>query len=230
MPEDLRAFRERTAFVWDSLPREGCFATHPQLEEKVGADGRFRPFFGDTVIFDLPEEDKSWLSDVQRMLYARCGDLLAAQLDPVSFHITLHDLNCATEVGPIASAMASSREATRALLATLPADWSVAVRSTAVFSMVNTSIVMGFEPVDEACCAALMGLYETFQQVVPLNYPLTPHVTLAYDCPMKAGEEALRRLRETLAEINREVSPRVIRLGYPRYSTFTDMNHYHMEP
>lgn len=226
MAESLKDFQKRTKFIEDSLPRDGGFRTSARLTEKVGMDGRFQPFFGDTVIFDLPEEDKAWLSGVQRRLYEACGDMLAEALDPASFHITLHDLNNGVRAEDVAQAMTRAGEASRALLAALPEDWSVRVRSTMAFSMVNTSVVLGFEPVDEADCEALMGLYEAFQQVVPLDYPLTPHVTLAYDRPADGGDDLLYHLRDALAEVNREMGSRVIRLTKPVYATFTDMNHY----
>ena len=46
--------------------------------------------------------------------------------------------------------------------------------------MVNTSLVLCFEPETDEDCQKLMSYYEMFQKVVPLSYPLTPHITLAY--------------------------------------------------
>lgn len=230
MSENLQAFRHRTAFVREPMYREGRFITNARLPEKVSGDGSFRPFYGDTVIFDLPADDKAWLSDIQRRLYEACGALLADPLDPSSFHITLHDLNNAVDAASIAPAMERARKASRALLASLPADWAVRVKSTAVFNMVGASVVLGFEPVEESDCAALMGLYAAFQQVVPLNYALTPHVTLAYYRPMDADNAALQLLADALDEANRELSPRVLPLANPQYCVFTDMNHYQPDP
>lgn len=229
MAESLRDFRQRTAFVWDSLPKEGDFATNPRLTEKVDEAGSFRPFFGDTVIFDLPEDDKVWLGGIQRMLYETCGGLLADALNPASFHITLHDLNSAVNPEAIAPAMTRASAACKSLLAALPKDQAILVKSTAVFSMVHTSVVMGFEPVDEENCTALTALYDLFQQVMPLSYPLTPHVTLAYYRPLSAGEDTLRQLRAALEAVNRKAQRRTVRLSMPRYATFTDMNHYRSE-
>ena len=228
MAEDLEAFRRRTSFVWDSLPKEGGFATNPRLTEKVDPAGRLRLFYGDTVIFDLTDADKGWLTGIQRALCEACGTLLAEPLDPMGFHITLHDLNNGTDAKDVTDAMSRSKEGVRSLLMSLPGDWAVSVRPTAVFSMVNTSVVLGFEPVDEAGCAALMGLYGAFEQVVPLGYPLTPHVTLAYYRPTEGGEDALRLLRKALADVQERITPRTLTLAHPRYCTFTDMNHYAM--
>ena len=228
MAEDLDAFRRRTAFVWDSLPKEGGFATSPRLTEKVDPAGRLRPFDWDTVIFDLTEADKDWLTGIQRALYTACGALLAEPLDPGSFHITLHDLHSGVDAEAVAAGMTRSREGVRSLLAALPGDWAVSVRPTAVFSMVGISLVLGFEPVDEASCGALMELYEAFEQVVPVGYPLTPHVTLAYYRPTVGDEDTLCLLRKALADVQKSVICRTLTLSHPRYATFTDMNHYRM--
>lgn len=228
MAEDLEAFRRRTAFVWDSLPKEGGFAANPRLTEKVDQAGRFRPFYGDTVIFDLTEADKDWLRGIQQALYEACGALLAELLDPTSFHITLHDLHSGMEADAVAAEMTRSREGVRSVLAALPGDWAASVRPTAVFSMVGISVVLGFEPADEQSCAALMELYEAFERVVPVGYPLTPHVTLAYYRPTVGDEDTLCLLRKALADVQKSVICRTLTLSYPRYAIFTDMNHYRM--
>ena len=227
MPESLNDFRRRTAFVWDSLPKEGSFATNPRLAEKVGPDGKLLPFFGDTVIFDLDDAAKDWLRGMQRELYDACGGMMAEALDPASFHITLHDLNSAPNHADVAEAMDRARPASEALLAELEGKpWrEICVRSTAAFSMVNTSVVLGFEPAGEADCAALMELYERFQEIVPLGYPLTPHVTLGYYRPGDYGPEGLQMLRSALAKCSR-AEPRTLRLPRPVYARFADMNRY----
>lgn len=225
MPETLIAFRQRTSFVWDSLPASGSFVTNPKLTAKVDRDGRLLPFCGDTVIFPLGSDDRAWLRGIQQALYGICGALLAEPLPEEGFHITLHDLNSAPTFDEIATAMNAARDASLALLSEL-GSVSVEVRSTAVFSMVNTSVVLGFEPVDEANCEALMTLYERFQAVVPLDHPLTPHVTLAYDRPGNHGEAGLFLLREAMDRVNRGLSPRTMRLTSPQYCRFSDMRRF----
>ena len=227
MLENLDAFRQRTAFVWDSLPREGSFATNPRLLEKVSPGGRLIPFYGDTVIFDLSDEDKGWLRSIQSKLYCCCFSLLAEPLGEDSFHITLHDLNSAPRREDVAQAMARSGAAARELLK--EQTGVIRVRATAAFSMVNTSVVLGFEPAEEDDCAALMALYERFQGVVKLNYPLTPHVTLAYYRPGDYGEEGLRKLRGAIETVNRDMEQRTLRLLQPVYCTFSDMKSYQVQ-
>ena len=160
MLENLNAFRQRTAFVWDSLPREGGFETNPRLAEKVGPDGKLRPFFGDTVIFDLDAADKDWLREIQLRLCGLCGGMLAEPLDPESFHITLHDLNSAPRRGDIAEAMARAEVSAKELLSEIP-EGEIHVRPTAAFSMVNTSVVL---------CASTVGMTFLFFPVISIIF------------------------------------------------------------
>lgn len=225
MPESLEQFSQRTAFVRDSLPVSGCFVTNAGLNKKIDSDGRLLPFYGDTVIFQLSQSDLAWLKGIQQSLYDRCGTMLAEPLPPESFHITLHDLNNAPRQEEVANAMAQSGAASRELLATLD-EVVIELRATAVFSMVNTSVVLGFAPVNDANCATLMTLYERFQQIVYLDYPLTPHVTLAYYRPGDYGEDGLHRLREAITAVNDHMTRRIVRLTDPRYCRFDDMSRF----
>ncbi|MDO4741558.1 MAG: hypothetical protein Q4A66_12900 [Eubacteriales bacterium] len=68
MFETLDQFRNRTQYIYDRLPQAG-FAAAPGCAAKVGADGRLRPFYGDTTIFDLGDEDIEWLTRIQDALY-----------------------------------------------------------------------------------------------------------------------------------------------------------------
>ena len=89
--ENLEQYRRRTGgFMRDSLPRDGMFETNPNLTRKVEGGGGFRPFYGDTVIFDVEDEvnglftlDWQYKADAEEMralnaaLYAAFGDLFS---------------------------------------------------------------------------------------------------------------------------------------------------------
>ena len=77
--ETLTQYRQRTGFMWDSLPHSGGMVTSPGLRQKADEDGCLLPFYGDTVIFTLPAEMSLWLSQVQQQLYDATADLSAAQ-------------------------------------------------------------------------------------------------------------------------------------------------------
>lgn len=235
MAETLMQFRQRTGFIHHSLPQEG-FSVGGGAAAKVARDGTFLPYFGDTVIFDLDDGTRAWLAQAQEMLYAFCGaDVLSERLAPQSFHITLHDLisgGAQDRAGVFADA--ARREAqTRALLEGFTREYphTIRVRAAAMMNMVSTSAVMVFEPAQEEDCAALTAMYDALQAVVPLTYPLTPHVTLAYYRPGLDGAQ-LERLHGGLFRAfslaaqeyaGREAALEQARLGY---CCFEDMREF----
>lgn len=230
MPETLRQFHGRVdGFTHDSLPHAGGFATRESLRDKVGLDGRLQPFFGSTVIWELDDDVKQALSQHQALLYARCGACLAEALSPAAFHITLHDLVSSPDAGAIDAVASRTAAGAAAILAALRADGipPICLCSTTMFSMVSTSVVMGFAPETEADCAALMGLYERLHAVVPIPWGLTPHATLAYYCPGEYDAEMTAALRKAFAASS-ALPPLKITL-WPeklRVCRFIDMNHY----
>lgn len=230
MPETLAAFRARVdGFTADSLPHEGGLVTRDGLTAKVAPDGGLRPFYGNTVIYELDDTSKLALSQRQALLHHRAGWCLAEPLAPDTFHITLHDLVNGADEAAVTAGVARTEAQALALLEALRRESVLPIRmvSTRVFSMVATSMVMGFAPETEDDCAALMALYERFHAIVPLGYGLTPHVTLAYYKPGQYGREAVDALNraigeaETLPSIRLTLTPE--RLVYRRFS---DMNHY----
>lgn len=230
MPETLRQFHDRVdGFTHDSLPHFGGFETRDSLRDKVAPDGTLTPFFGSTVIWELDDAAKRALAERQAMLYARCGFCLAQPLSPDTFHITLHDLVSSPDAAAIEAAAASTAAHAERLLTSLRPEGIPALHlhATAMFSMVSTSVVMGFAPDSEADCAALMRLYERFHAVQPLGWGLTPHATLAYYRPGEYDERAVNALRDVFRE-NAALPPLEITLQPEllRVSCFTDMNHY----
>jgi len=230
MPETLAAFHERVdGFTADSLPHEGGLTTRDWLTAKVGWDGGLRPFFGNTMIYELDDASKLALCQRQTLLHHHAGWCLAEPLAPETFHITLHDLVNGPDEAAIADAAARAQAQALTLLDALRREGIPPIRmvSTHVFSMVNTSVVAGFAPETESDCAALMGLYERFHAVVPLGYGLTPHATLAYYKPGSYGREAVDalnhviRLAETLPPIRLTLTPEQL-----VFRCFSDMNHY----
>ncbi len=226
MLENLESYQKRTEFMWNSLPDDGSFCTNQGLVNKVTEDGIVKPFYGDTVIFFLDEEAIQWLADIQNELYKACGWCLAQKLNPETFHITLHDLK--SDPYRMPEGMKERREKTIDIIQDARKTYrqGIAVNSRCMFSMVGTSIVMGFEPKTEDDCMALMTLYEKFQEVVPLSYPLTLHVTLAYYKPGVYKGNALNALQKVFQEIGREKRECHLDMMRLRYSVFENMNCY----
>lgn len=201
--ENLTEFHARVdGFQHDSL--DGHLTTKPLLVEKVAPDGRLRPFFGNTMIFDLPQDVQLTIARMQLILHHRCAGMLADPLTPSTLHMTLHDLLNGVDAAALAEPVRQTGEQAKAILAeqrtsALP---PVHLTSTAAFNMTSGSVALGFAPDTEEDCAALMGMHADYQAVVALNYPLTPHVTLAYYKPGSYGPEAVAALAGALAEIN----------------------------
>lgn len=230
MPETLREFHDRVdGFTADSLPHDGQFITRESLTAKVNPDGTLRPYHGNTLIYDLDDKAKLALSQRQTLLHHRCAPMLAEPLMPDTFHITLHDLVSGPDPSAIEDDLVRAEIRTQILLYALHNDLPpvIHLRSTHVFSMVNTSVVTGFAPVSEEDCEILMKLYEYFHSVVPLNWGLTPHATLAYYKPGTYGQEAIDALQSVIREAE-QLPPIEAALSFAdlRYATFTDMNHY----
>ena len=228
--ENLHEFHARVdGFQRDSLPHDGPLTTKPLLVEKVAPDSTLLPFFGNTMIFDLPQDVQLTIARMQLLLHHRCGFMLAQPLAPATLHMTLHDLLNGVDAAALMEPVRRTGEATKAILHRQRAAQQPPIRltSTLAFNMVNGSVALGFAPDAEADCAALMAMHADYQSVVALDYPLTPHVTLAYFRPGSYAPEAVTALAEALAAIN--ALPRVhiaVDAGCLHYYTFEDMNTY----
>lgn len=228
--ENLQEFHARVdGFQHNSLPRDGHFITKPLLIEKVAPDGGLRPFFGNTMIFDLPVEIQLLIARMQLILHHRCAGMLADPLTPSTLHMTLHDLLNGVDAAALAEPVRQTGMHAKAILAeqrsaNLP---PIRLTSTAAFNMTNGSVALGFAPDAEADCAFLMGMHARYQEVVALNYPLTPHVTLAYFRPGSYGPEMVSALADALREINALPKVRItVDAACLHYYLFEDMNSY----
>ena len=232
--ETLEMMKKRIgAFAPDSLPRGGGFRTQDSrsLSVKVNKEGALIPFWGNTVVFLLNEETCAWVKGVQDELYKVCADMLCTErLCEDTFHMTLHDLQSGASDSDIFTRVNNTRERALEVLTEVRAEMTapIRMRPTWAFSMVNTSIVLGLEPMTEDDCTRLMTAYERFHEVTPLSYPyLTPHITLAYYRPAEFGEEQLMRLRGVLARLSGAQKPVIeLRAEDLVYQEFGSMNRY----
>ncbi len=228
--ETLREFHARVdGFTNDSLPHDGCLVTRIPLTEKVAPDGRMLPFFGNTMIFDLPQGIQLDIARMQVSLHHCCGFMLAEPLTSSALHMTLHDLLNGTDEAALRDGVERTGMQAQRILQSMRSEalFPVRLTSTKAFNMVNGSVALGFAPDTEEDCAVLMGMHARYQQVVALNYPLTPHVTLAYYRPGAYGPEHTSRLAEALDIIN-ALPPVHLTLDAAQlhYYRFEDMNTY----
>ena len=213
-------------YIQRSLPEDGRLHTSAGLAKKVSPEGRLLPFYGNTLVFLLPEGVRSALAQLRDGLYAAAPELFAEKLREESFHVTLHDLANSADPAEAGALMPGAAARAREILRRFGPFGPIAMRGTWTFNMVNTSIVLGLEP----CCAPgherLSALYEALEGAVRLGYALTPHVTLAYFRPGEYGPELTGRLRAALGPAPIELELREENLVLQR---FTDMNSYFTE-
>ena len=211
-------------YISRSLPEYGEFQTNPNLLKKVDRDGNFLPFYGNTVVFLLDDGVNEDLKMLQGQLYDAAGWMLSQPLNPDTFHMTLHDLVNGTEkTSDLCQKMEETEQNAKALLAQWANMPPLRMKTTWLFNMVNTSIVLGLAPVDEETSFRLDAMYTALEAVIPLGYALTPHITMAYFRPGRYSPEQVGRLAAALRPVEREIllSPAQLVL-----QTFEDMNHY----
>lgn len=199
------------------------FRGRASLADKIDEENRLKAFFGDTVVFDLDEAVKNRISALADRLYSNAGDCLAERLSGATLHMTLHDLSNGTNLSKIQGKMAENEEKIQHV--SLPYR-TIKMKSTFVFNMVNTSLVLGLVPADEEEHIKLMELYDIFDGILEAKYPLTPHITLAYFTPNGFGDEAKARLEATVNEINLDSQFEIIldtkKLHYQHFFSMND--------
>lgn len=227
--ETLYEFQARVgSYNRTSLPVNSSMNTNRNLEKKVDNFGAMKTFVGNTVVFLLLDEVKRKIHVIQEQLHRECFDILAEPLIEDTFHITLHDLLNGEECADLRWRMGEIKDRAKQLV------WQIAERneeirlkSSVLFNMVNTSMVLGFEPADEESCQRIMEYYEILQEVVSLSYPLTPHVTVAYFKPSRIEIEQVKKLQGVIDWVNEQTPIRMIlSTKMLKYQEFSNMNHY----
>lgn len=214
-------------YYWRSL--EGELNTSGGLTRKVDwQTGSFLPFYGNTTVFLLDSPTKQRLKKLQDELHGAAGWMLAEPLDCATFHMTLHDLENVDnrtrgDTRSLEERMVSAEAQAKRLLQQWRNDPPLRMRTTHLFNMVNTSIVLGLVPADEDSWQRLSRMYQAMETVKPLGYKLTPHITMAYYRPGSYPADALEGLRTALKPVEMEV---ILKMEDLVYQVFTDMNHY----
>ncbi len=225
---DLDSFHDwADRFVWSGFTGNP-WRTNDRLNQKVDAQGKLKPYFGNTVVFNLPQPVRQALKGVQDQLYAACGDALAEPLTEDVLHITLHDLCNGADTYRLRQEMARTGEQMAALCRALAEkNEEIRMRATGLFNLEGVSVVQGFAAADEESFDRLMACYDEVDAAYPLSYDLLPHVTLAYYKPGLMTADRLAALDAVAKAVN-AVAPQTLTLntGMLTYLTFTDMNHY----
>lgn len=211
-------------YISRSIPQGRDFQTHSALSRKVRKNGAFCPFYGNTVVFDLNAETKQELQMLQEELYGAAGWMFSQRLDPSTFHMTLHDLVNAPERSEnLLYRMAEAERKAKSILKEWGNQPPLHMKGTWLFNMMNTSVVLGLAPADEDSRNRLAEMYTRLEDVVPLGYGLTPHITMAYFRPGTYTEYDLNCLRHVLHPVQMET---YLHFENLHYQQFSDMNHY----
>lgn len=229
--ESLNEFRQRTnSFNQSSINIEGFYTNH-NLINKINYDGKMAEFIGNTVVFNITDDIKDSIYNIQNKLYTECKDILAKPLSKETFHITLHDLISGKPSVEINNKIESIQKLALKLVNDISnIKFNIKLQSTFLFNMVNTSMVIGFEPFDDKSCKELMKYYEMFQSIVNLNYPLTPHVTVAYFKPSeeKIDKNWIYKIQEVIDFVKKQEKIEVTLTNEMlEYQLFSDMNNYY---
>lgn len=198
------------------------------VERKVGIDGKFNKFCGDTVVFELDGSQKHFIKEYYiEPLYQVASDAFAEKLSEHTLHMTLHDLNASDMVEFIPERIFYDEIAlTNMMREFYLGSHEIKMETTCVFNMVNTSMVLGLKPKTWDDYNKLMRLYQLIENVHSLPYPFTPHITLAYYNRVGFEGEKLRRIEQMVNELNRETFDITLSTDRLYYQKFTSMNEY----
>ena len=207
---------------------EGYVQMNPNLSGKVEEDNSFKPFFGDTVVFDLDEEVKEKVNEIVDSLYETVPECFAERLISHTFHMTLHDLSNSPILSDIAHEVFSNELNVLERVDRVAKNQTIRMKTKYIFNMVSNSLVMGLYPADEEEYNKLIGLYELFNEVKTLTYPLTTHITLGYYNIHGFHEESARKLEGFIGEWNQKISGMEFEIHTSDlyYQKFVNMNQY----
>lgn len=202
------------------------FKGRPSLSDKVDEDNRLKEFFGDTVVFELDNDTKAVIGEIVDEIYEAAPECFAERLRTDTLHTTLHDLSNSPKLRDVVGEMERNLEGIN-IRASRFGKRVIRMRTSVIFNMVNTSLVMGLVPVNEVEHQKLMELYEVVDEVKRAQYPLTPHITLGYYNIHGFDERSARALEGVVGRLNHR-EPMEILLDTDRlyYQRFSSMNKY----
>ena len=207
---------------------EGYIRMNPNLSGKVEENNSFKPFYGDTTVFDLDESTKNKVNEIVDSLYQAVPECFAERLISHTFHMTLHDLSNSPCLSDIGEEVFYNELKMIDVCSSIPKNLTIRMKTKYIFNMVSNSLVLGLYPADELEYNKLMELYEAINKVKTLDYPLTPHITLAYYNVHGFTEESARKLEQLIGECNQRIENIEIELntGNLYYQKFVNMNRY----
>lgn len=178
------------------------FKGKPSLKNKIDENNRLKDFFGDTVVFDLDKKNKEKISIIIDEIYTNCPECFAEKLKSETLHMTLHDLSNSPKIEDIEGEMSRNDSMIKDIINHIGVH-KIKMRANFIFNMVNTSLVLGLVPLDEGEYDKLLRLYCLIDESVKeAQYPLTPHITLAYYSINGFDEKSRKALEDLVYRLN----------------------------
>lgn len=205
------------------------FRGNSSISLKVDKDNTFKHFYGDTVVFALDDSVIEKLGEYVKFLYQSAPGCFCERLVPHTFHVTLHDLSNSPVLQDVAEELSKNQLKVIEKMREIQRQEKAVIRmkSKYIFNMVDTSLVLGLYPADEEEYRRLMDLYSIFDTVKKLNYPFTPHITLAYYNINGFDLSAARDLEAAVSRLNHNNEFNVgLRTDCLYYQKFRSMNDY----
>lgn len=210
------------------LITQGDFITRKSVSSKAYADGQFKPFFGDTTVFDIDDDTKAKVATIQDTLYEEVPECFCCRLAPHTTHMTLHDLDASERMEEVAPATFNNEVGLLHLIKEQPiSPQTIHMKTHFVVDSVATSLVLALHPLNEEEWNKLQVLYDAIDSIRPLNRDLYPHITLAYYHPNGFPKATADRLREVVFELNKTAFSVILDTRKLFYQKFTDMNSYY---
>ncbi|SDN76824.1 hypothetical protein SAMN05216355_11351 [Actinomyces ruminicola] len=141
--------------------------------------------------------------------------------------MTLHDLHAGPDRAQVWPLVEAGAARVAELVARARAVGPIRTRCTAVFNLVNTSVVVGTRAVEEGEHHKLLSARALFDEIVPSG-PFTPHITVAYYRPDAPIPLAPGALRAALSEFTVQISGKSVVLAPERLHAlhFDSMSNY----
>ena len=205
----METYEEFLARINSFETGELCFESDefkgtPSLKKKLNQDNTFRDFFGDTIAFGLDKKVKDRLAEWVDRLYREVPECFGERLMPDTFHMTLHDLSASGSLTNVVADVFVNELKVREKIKGIRPVEIIRMKSTYIFNMTDTSLVLGLIPADAEEYGKLMELYQAFDEVKKLDYPMTPHITLAYFSRLGFDAEAAGKLKQLVNKWNEE--------------------------
>ncbi|MCH5297031.1 MAG: hypothetical protein J1E85_05110 [Ruminococcus sp.] len=203
------------------------FNPNASVFSKVDDNNKFSLFYGDTVVFELSSNLKKSIAEIVDKLYEYAPECFCDRLVSNTFHMTLHDLSNSPVLDEVSSEVFKNEINLIEKLKSTPVEkQTIKMKSTYIFNMVNTSLVLGLYPIDATEYTKLMNLYNIVNYVKSLPYPFTPHITLAYYNRNGFSEVSARKLEAIVNELNKNSFEIELNTNDLVYQKFTSMNDY----